>query len=171
MSSDAGAWLPLELSSLICVASAVLALALLCSSRFLSMLPAASADSTDCKDRGVEGICPRRDDTSAADSCQTAWETNNTEGVACPFEADILSSLCVSTSEVQRLLGVSQRCADGRAHPAWIEARRNRLTASRFAAACGAKGAKKTTKEVVQEMLHLPEARPEQANRFGVQYE
>ena len=36
-----------------------------------------------------------------------------------------------------RLLSVPQRCRDGRAHPLWLQGRRNRLTASRFAGACG----------------------------------
>eukprot|EP00929_Paragymnodinium_shiwhaense_P074766 TRINITY_DN38265_c0_g1_i1.p1 TRINITY_DN38265_c0_g1~~TRINITY_DN38265_c0_g1_i1.p1 ORF type:complete len:385 (+),score=87.31 TRINITY_DN38265_c0_g1_i1:72-1226(+) len=84
---------------------------------------------------------------------------------------DIEVSLEVAEEEVSRLLGIKQRCSDGTPHPAWLEARRNRLTASRFAAACGAPGARSTPALVVGELLKQPEGSTRQAGRFGVVHE
>ncbi|CAE7241912.1 Slc35a3 [Symbiodinium natans] len=83
----------------------------------------------------------------------------------------LLSSLQVSEAEVCKLLKLPQRYPDGRAHPCWIAARKNRVTASRFAAACSAPGARSNRKVVVADMLALPEGRAVQATRFGVQHE
>ncbi|CAK0912167.1 unnamed protein product, partial [Prorocentrum cordatum] len=38
-------------------------------------------------------------------------------------EAELLGALFVSPSDVQRLLGLRQRCGDGSPHPGWLEAR------------------------------------------------
>ncbi|CAE8633021.1 unnamed protein product [Polarella glacialis] len=84
---------------------------------------------------------------------------------------DILASLQVTDEDVQLLLAAPQRYADGRAHKVWLEGRRNRLTASRFASACGAQGARGGRRAAVGWMLSLPEASPSQASRFGIQNE
>ena len=83
----------------------------------------------------------------------------------------ILAGLRVSGEELDRLLQTPQRCADGCAHPTWLDGRRNRVTASRFASACGVLGARASPETVVEQMMALPEGRPGQAGRFGVQHE
>jgi len=85
--------------------------------------------------------------------------------------AEFLSRLAVTAEEVARLLDIPQRYPDGRAHPSWLDARRNRLTASRFASACGLADARSSPKAVAADMLALPEGHAKQAQRFGIQHE
>ncbi|CAJ1430748.1 unnamed protein product [Effrenium voratum] len=84
---------------------------------------------------------------------------------------DLIAALCVSEEEVSQLLRAPQRHPSGRAHELWLQGRRGRLTASRFAGACGVSSAKKGRRAIVAEMLAMPEGRPQQAKRFGVQHE
>lgn len=81
---------------------------------------------------------------------------------------EILSSLSVTDEDVQRMLAFPQRCGNGAAHPRWLEARHRRLTASRFASACGLRGAKVSKAETVAQMMSMPEANPGQSMRFGI---
>jgi len=83
----------------------------------------------------------------------------------------LLASVEVSEEQVVKLLKLPQRYPDGRAHAGWLAARRNRVTASRFASACSAQGARSNRKVVVTDMLTLPEGRAAQASRYGVQHE
>eukprot|EP00747_Dinoflagellata_sp_TGD_P204932 gnl/TRDRNA2_/TRDRNA2_78642_c0_seq1.p1 gnl/TRDRNA2_/TRDRNA2_78642_c0~~gnl/TRDRNA2_/TRDRNA2_78642_c0_seq1.p1 ORF type:complete len:360 (+),score=52.47 gnl/TRDRNA2_/TRDRNA2_78642_c0_seq1:100-1080(+) len=118
--------------------------------------------------RSRRKLASSQQESGAVDSLD--GEETSGDGADCS-KADILASLRVAEDDVERMLGTAQRYGDGRAHPAWIEARRNRVTASRFASACGAADARERPKDVVRAMLSLPEAHPRQASRFGVQYE
>ena len=62
--------------------------------------------------------------------------------------SELVVNVCVSHCAGD-FLHLPQRYADGRAHPKWLEARKNRLTASRFACACAAPGARKNRKAAV----------------------
>ncbi|CAK0864190.1 unnamed protein product [Prorocentrum cordatum] len=93
------------------------------------------------------------------------------EGELERLAAEAVAALEVGGDGVERMLRVPQRHPDGRAHEAWLQARRHRLTASRFAAACGAPGARAGRGATAQEMLDMPEADPGQALLFGVQAE
>eukprot|EP00927_Polykrikos_kofoidii_P078119 TRINITY_DN74989_c0_g1_i1.p1 TRINITY_DN74989_c0_g1~~TRINITY_DN74989_c0_g1_i1.p1 ORF type:complete len:313 (+),score=52.27 TRINITY_DN74989_c0_g1_i1:115-1053(+) len=82
-----------------------------------------------------------------------------------------LETLSVTPEEVEHMVSAAQRYPDGRAHPDWIAARKNRLTASRFAGACDVSGATKSQSQVFEEMMHLPEANSNASKRFGIRYE
>lgn len=80
------------------------------------------------------------------------------------LKAFVLASLdVVRDGECERLLAVDQR--DPRTFEAtadWIEGKRHRVTASRFAAACEAEGARSTAEEACTQIFQLPEG-----NRMG----
>mmetsp|Transcript_48702 Transcript_48702/g.150888 ORF Transcript_48702/g.150888 Transcript_48702/m.150888 type:complete len:288 (+) Transcript_48702:1-864(+) len=84
---------------------------------------------------------------------------------------EVMDSLRLTAEDVARFLKVDQRYPNGQAHPDWLEARRNRVTASRFASACGLKGARSTPEGVVNAMMQMPEGDRSNAGRFGVKYE
>lgn len=91
--------------------------------------------------------------------------------VSDPEKAVFLTSINVTTDDVMRMAEIKQRCANGCAHPKWLDARKNRVTASRFAGACGLPGARKSKQTIISEMMSLPESNPNNASRFGVQNE
>lgn len=71
------------------------------------------------------------------------------------------------------MLDTPQRQADLTANPSWIQARRNRLTASRFASACGVAGSKLSQVTLIANLTSssLPEASKARALQFGVIHE
>jgi hypothetical protein len=66
-----------------------------------------------------------------------------------PNESVINKCVCFTVPQPGDFLHLPQRYGDGRAHPKWLAARKNRLTASRFACACAARGARKNRKAAV----------------------
>eukprot|EP00408_Alexandrium_pacificum_P064258 CAMPEP_0171161112 /NCGR_PEP_ID=MMETSP0790-20130122/3904_1 /TAXON_ID=2925 /ORGANISM="Alexandrium catenella, Strain OF101" /LENGTH=303 /DNA_ID=CAMNT_0011625665 /DNA_START=116 /DNA_END=1026 /DNA_ORIENTATION=+ len=79
---------------------------------------------------------------------------------------EVMDSLRLAAEDVARFLEVDQRFPNGVAHPDWLEARRNRVTASRFASAYAT-----CPEGVVKAMMVLPEGEPSNAHRFGVRCE
>ena len=63
--------------------------------------------------------------------CDAGWATREAQRCA---EAAILEELQVSQADVERLSSLPQRLYDGSYNPAWLAARRFRLTAGRFVA-------------------------------------
>lgn len=118
---------------------------------------------------------PALDEGVVATGLGEAQQEEPTDGEAAADDAactaELLASMQLTDADVQRFLKINQRCPDNTAHPDWLAARRGRVTASRFASACGVRGAKLTPAEVVTQMFTQPEANPGQANCFGVRFE
>eukprot|EP00933_Yihiella_yeosuensis_P068161 TRINITY_DN73506_c0_g1_i1.p1 TRINITY_DN73506_c0_g1~~TRINITY_DN73506_c0_g1_i1.p1 ORF type:complete len:300 (-),score=46.72 TRINITY_DN73506_c0_g1_i1:8-907(-) len=110
-----------------------------------------------------------RDAADAGDTDNSV--TPDSEITVSKIKEDILEELNVTDSDVERYLHLPQRYPNGQAHDAWMMARRNRLTASRFAAACGADGVRGGRKATVASILAQPEGKKCASHRFGVQNE
>eukprot|EP00929_Paragymnodinium_shiwhaense_P010838 TRINITY_DN115828_c0_g1_i1.p1 TRINITY_DN115828_c0_g1~~TRINITY_DN115828_c0_g1_i1.p1 ORF type:complete len:410 (+),score=109.05 TRINITY_DN115828_c0_g1_i1:72-1301(+) len=109
---------------------------------------------------------------------QPVAESDEKTGIDVAVEADdeqlaaeFMATLSLSEEGVAELLKSPQRHRDGRPHKSWIEGRRNRLTASRFAGACDVDGSRRCPVDVLREMMEMPEADDHQAGRFGIQME